>query len=105
MFLDQTRHRIGIGLVQRFAVLRRVLYVARRERLDVRLLARTRLVGKLLRFLGAIPGLGVVLRVHHGVDVRAEHQRSTPPAHRAFRIELGGLEEGALRSVVVEPVG
>ena len=36
-----------------------------------------------LRTLQAAPGVGMVGRVHAGIDLRPQHQRCAPPAHRA----------------------
>ena len=102
---DELRGRLRVGLVERAPIVRRILRVARRKRADEGLLALAGARCQFDRALQSLPGLRVVRRVHAAVDVRTEHQGRAPPAHRALGVEFRGLEEGAFRSVVVEPVG
>ena len=98
-------HRGRIGLVERAAVFRRILRIPRRQGLDERLFLLRRPRGRAFCPLQAVPGFRVVGRVHGRVHVRSQDERGAPPAHRAVRVELGGFQERALGSVVVEAVG
>ena len=102
---DQARGGPGIGLVQCRTIFGGRLRVARRQRRDEGLLACAGRRCQFLRTLQAAPGVGMVGRVHAGIDMRPQHQRCAPPAHRALRVEFGGLEEGAFGRVVVEAPG
>ena len=104
-FRGELAHRLGIGLVERPAILGRVFRIARRQRLDEGLFLVGDVVRRVEGALQPVPGLAVVVRVHLGVHVRPEHQRGAPPAHRAVRVEFGGFQERALGGVVVEAVG
>ena len=103
--LQQAPGRLGVGLVQFAPVVAGLLRVTRRQRLDEGLLARAGVGRQFACALQPLPGVGMVGRVHAGIDMRPQHQRCAPPAHRALRVEFGGLEEGAFGGVVVEAPG
>ena len=95
-------HRGGVGLVERRAIGRGVGAVALGERLDHGLLALARLGRELERLVHRLPDLGLGRRVVGGVDVGSERVGDAPVAHRALRIELGGVAERRRRLAVVE---
>ncbi len=99
------RGRGRVGFVEWPSIGRRRFRVACSQRLDEGLLARGGLRRELDRALQALPGVGIVGRVHRRIDVRTEHQRRAPPAHRTLRVELGRLQERAFGAVVVETEG
>ena len=98
-------HGGGVGLVERRAIGGRVGAVALRERLDQRLLALVRLGGELECFVHRLADLGLGRGIVAGVDVRSERVGDAPVAHRALRIELGGVAERRRRFAVVEAEG
>ncbi len=95
-------HRGGVGLVERRAVGGGVGAVALAERLDHGLLALARLGRELERSIHRLPDLGLGRRIVRGVDVGSERVGDAPVAHRALRIELGGMAERRRRLAVVE---
>ncbi len=84
-------HRRGIGLVERRAIGRRVGAVALGERLDHGLLALVGVGRELERPVHSLADLGLGRRIVGGVDVGTERVGDAPVAHRALRIELGGV--------------
>ena len=95
-------HRGGVSLVERRAIGGGIGAVALGERLDHGLLALARLGRELQRLVHRLPDLGLRRRVVGGVDVGSERVGDAPVAHRALRIELGGVAERRGRLAVVE---
>ncbi len=100
--LPELAHRLGPRLVQRMAVGLRVGRIAGRQRLDPGPLLGAGLGLQRLRLLQRRPGRRDGVVRHRQVDVGPERLGDAPPAHRAVRIEPGGLAERADRLGVVE---
>src|SRR6185503_16309750 len=72
---------------------------------DVRALARRGAGLERDRLLRQLERLWLVVRRHHRVDVRAQHQGLSPEGHGQLRIQARGLAERAPGFRVVEPIG
>src|SRR4029079_9415267 len=103
--LRDFRHFARVGRVEWWSGRLRIAAVARRERVNQRLLARARVACKRLRLLcGRISGRERVF-LHRKIDIGPEHQGLAPEAHGAIRIELLRHAERTLRLAVIEGVG
>ena len=80
---DDVRHRIGVRLVERRTIGGRGIGVALRQRFDQRAVGGLRVVGERQRLLRECGRLRREIGRHRQVDVRPEHERLAPHAHRA----------------------
>lgn len=98
-------HRVGIRLVERRAVLRRLGLVALGHGTDQRLFGCTGAAGELDRLRCRRRCRCDRFREHRRIDVGTEDQGLAPEAHRAIGIELLCGAEGARGLGMIETVG
>ena len=86
MIMPDLAHGRSEGLVERMAIGRHLLRVARRLGLDPSDFLRRCLCFKRPRFFKRRPSRCRGIWLHRQIDIGAERERHTPPAHRAIGI-------------------